>query len=104
MNWICWIVVSNIGIFWIEYAYRSSKYDSFIEAIPYIAVPVLISQAGLFYGFRAAPSLFLCGAVFTLMNVALRVINAFRLGEAPNIYNWCGIAMLCVAVILLKVK
>jgi len=104
MNWILWIVVSNLGIFWIEYAYRSAKYDNFMEALPFIVIPVFVSQAGLFYGFRTAPSLFLCGAVFTLMNVVLRTVNAYKLGEIPNAYNWTGILFLCVSVVLLKVK
>lgn len=104
MHWIARVVVANVGIFWIEHAYRAAKYASFFHALPYIALPVLVSQAGLFYGFRQAPSLFLCGAVFTLINVALRVVNAFRLGEVPNAYNWAGILALVAAVILLKVK
>lgn len=102
--WIIAIAVSNAGIFWLEYVYRSARYDNFIQAVPYIIVPVLVSQAGLFYSFRLAPSIFLCGAVFTLANVGLRVVNAYRLGETPNMYNWCGILCLVVSVILLKVK
>ena len=102
--WIFWVLVANAGIFWVEHAYRSAKYGNFFLALPYIALPVIVSQAGLFYAFRQAPSLFLCGAVFTLVNVALRTINAYRLGEAPNIYNWAGIALLCISVILLKIR
>jgi len=102
--WLIAIGIANVGIFWLEYVYRSARYDNFIQSVPYIIIPVLVSQAGLFYSFRLAPSIFLCGAVFTLVNVGLRVVNAYRLGEIPNMYNWLGIAFLVVSVILLKVK
>ncbi len=104
MHWLMWIVLSNIGIFWIEYVYRTGKYDSFFVALPYLVVPILTSQLGLFYGFRYAPTLFLAGAMFTLINVFLRIINTFRIGEGLNGYNWLGVLFLCVSVILLKMK
>lgn len=104
MHWTLWIVLSNLGIFWIEYVYRSGKYDSFTQALPFICVPVLVSQLGLFYGFRGASSLFMAGAVFTGINVALRLINTMRLGETLNAYNYAGILLLLVATFLIKMK
>lgn len=104
MHWLLWIVLANGGIAWMEYQYRAGHYSSFWSALPYIILPMLCGQIGLFYGFRGAPSLFLCGAVFTLINVALRVINSFLLGETPNLYNWLGIALLVVSTLLLKVR
>ena len=104
MHWLCWIVLSNLGIFWIEYVYRSGKYDSFMEALPFICVPVFVSQMGLFYGFRGASSLFMAGAAFTLINTALRLVNAMRLGETLNTYNYAGIVLLLVATFLIKMK
>lgn len=102
MHWILWLLVSNIGIFWLEHLYRSGKYPSYWVALPEILIPVLVSQAGLFYGFRSAPSLFVCGAAFTLMNVLLRLINSYRLGENLNVYNYTGIFLLVVSVFLIK--
>lgn len=104
MHWLCWIVLSNFGIFWIEYVYRSGKYGSFLEALPFICIPVFVSQLGLFYGFRGASSLFVAGAAFTVINVALRFVNTFRLGETLNTYNYIGILMLIVATFLIKMK
>ena len=104
MNWLVWLLLANAGIFWLEYIYRNGTYDSFIQASPYIVAPIVVSQAGLFYGFRGAPNLLLAGAVFTLMNLALRVVNSYRLGEHLNIYNWLGVLLLIVAMFLLKVK
>lgn len=104
MTWVGYIVLSNIGIFWIEYVYRTGKYDSFIVALPYLVVPVFVSQLGLFYGFRYAPTLLIAGATFTAINIFLRIINTYRLGEGLNLYNWLGVLFLCVSVILLKIK
>lgn len=102
MHWVLWLVVSNIGIFWLEHLYRSGKYPSYWVALPEIILPVLVSQAGLFYGFKLAPSLFFAGALFTLMNVSLRVINTYRLGENLNAHNYIGIILLVIAVFLIK--
>jgi multidrug transporter EmrE-like cation transporter len=63
-----------------------------------------MGQIGLYYGFRLAPNLLIAGAAFTLMNVALRVVNSYRLGENLNLYNWTGVVLLIVAMFLLKVK
>lgn len=104
MNWLAWIALSNTGIFWLEYCYRTGKYDGFVQALPYIIVPMFLGQVGLFYGFRTAPSLLIAGAVFTVINVALRVTNTYIIGESINYINWIGVVLLVLATILLKVK
>lgn len=104
MNWVMWIMMSNVGIFWLEYCYRVGKYGNFVQALPYIIVPMMIGQAGLFYGFRTAPTLLLAGAVFTVVNVFLRITNSYILGEHLNHYNWFGVVLLLAGTFLLKVK
>jgi len=104
MNWIGWLFIANIGIFWLEYIYRHGTYDSFMQASPYIVAPIILGQVGLFYGFRLAPNLLLAGAMFTLVNVSLRVVNTYRLGEHLNGWNWLGVVLLIVATLLLKIK
>jgi len=102
--WILWLLVANLAIMWLEFAYRAGTYNSFFLALPYTIVPILLGQIGLYYAFRLAPSLLVAGAAFTLINVALRVINTYRLGEVINGYNWLGILFLIVSMFLLKVK
>lgn len=104
MKWIFWLFVSNAGIFWLEYVYRSARYGGFFESLPYITLPVLVSQMGLFYCFRDAPSLFFAGAVFTLSNVILRIVNTYLLGEHLSPINWFGVALLVIATVLIKLK
>ena len=104
MNWFLWIVLSNTAIAIIEYIYRTSRYKSFIEAFPYIIIPILIGQVGLFYGFRSAPNLLFAGAVFTVINVSIRICTSTYIGESLNMYNWCGAILLVAATVLLKLK
>lgn len=102
--WILWIVLSNVSVTYLEWAYRTAKYASFTESLPYIIVPILVTQLGLFYGFRNAPSLFLCAAVFTTINTLLRVATVLYIGERMLAVNWLGVALLFVGVLLLKVR
>jgi hypothetical protein len=104
MHWFLWVLLSNGGIMWLEYQYRNGTYNHFFPALPYIFIPILMGQVGLFYGFRGAPNLLLAGATFTVINVALRIVNSYLLGEAPNLYNWTGVVLLVIATLLLKVK
>ncbi len=102
--WIVWLLVANASVFWLEYIYRSAKYGSFFDALPYIIVPVLVSQLGLYQGFRYAPSLILAGIVFTLVNVILRMVNVVRLGEHLGLYQVLALLLMVVASILAKMK
>lgn len=102
--WWLWLLLANGAIFYVEHTYRLGKHESFFHAFPEIVFPIMVAQIGLFYGFRYAPSLFFAGALFTLLNVALRVVNTFRLGEHLNVYNWVGVLLLIVATVLLKIK
>lgn len=102
--WILWIVLSNISVTYLEWAYRTAKYDGFFTSLPYIIVPILFTQLGLFYGFRQAPSLFLCAAVFTTINTLMRIATVIYIGEKMLLINWIGVGVLFLGVLLLKVK
>lgn len=100
--WILWIVLSNVSVTYLEWVYRTGKYPSFIESLPYIILPILVTQLGLFYGFKQAPSLFLCAAVFTTINTVLRVATVLYIGEQMQPINWLGVMFLFIGVVLLK--
>jgi len=102
--WVLALFVSNLAIMWLEYTYRIGHFNSFISALPSIALPILIGQAGLFYGYKYAPSLLIAGAVFSLVNVSLRVVNVQILGETMNTYTLLGISFLLVSIILFKIQ
>lgn len=104
MPWPAWLILANVCVACTEYSYRRGGYDSFWCALPVIALPILLAQWSLFEGFRAAPSLMLAGALFSLINVAFRVGNVMLLGESMNLYNYVGVACIVASVILLRVK
>jgi hypothetical protein len=102
--WIFWIVLSNVSVTYLEWAYRTARYPEFFGALPYIIFPILITQMGLFYGFRNAPSFFLCAAVFTTINTVFRIAMAMYIGERMLAVNWFGVLFLFVGVLLIKVR
>lgn len=106
MPWYIHLLIANGAIFCLEYIYRAGHYTNFFSSLVLTLPLILIAQYSLFYGFRVtgATTLFLAGAVFTLVNVAMRIINSFVLGEIPNGYNWAGILLLIVAVTLLRIR
>ena len=104
MHWAAWLLVANVAVAFTEYQYRCGDYDSFYTALPYLILPMLLAQWALFEGFRAAPSLLLAGACFSLINVAFRVGNVVLLGEHMNIYNVAGVACIVASVFLLRVR
>lgn len=104
MHWLLWIILANVSVLYLEWAYRVAKYPDFVQALPYIALPVLFTQLGLFYGFRLAPSLFLGATAFTLINTLARVCVVLYIGEKMLPVNWIGVLFVCVGVLLLKIK
>ena len=104
MHWAAWLLIANGAVAFTEFQYRSGDYSSFWQALPWLALPIVVAQWALFEGFRAAPSLMIAGAFFSLVNVAFRVGNVLILGEHMNTWNWLGVACIVASVILLKVR
>lgn len=106
MNWFWWILLANGAIFFLEYVYRKGEFSSFLSALPYVIIPIMIGQLGLFYGFRVGglKTLVLAGAVFTLMNSVLRLANSLILGEKLGVLSFVGVFVLAVGTILLSLE
>ncbi len=102
--WAMYLVLANCAIAVVEYIYRTAQFHSFWIALPYIAIPILIGQYGLFHGFVLAPSLFVASGVFTCINILFRIGVTYYIGEHLNLINWLGVLLLFTSVILLKVK
>lgn len=98
------MIVANGAVAITERIYRTGAFDTFWQGLPYLAVPILVAQMGLFAGFKGAPSLMYAGVVFSIMNVALRVINSYSIGESLNVYAWVGVVCLVASAILFRVK
>lgn len=104
MTWWHWLLVSNTAIAVVEYMYRKGSYDSFIVSLPYIAIPVLLGQVGLFYGFRHAPSLVIAGVTFSIINSLLRVGNTLLLGERLGMYQVIALLLMIAASFVARMK
>ena len=102
--WISWCFLANVSLLFVEYLYRNGSYPTFVDALPFIAIPMMLGQIGLFYCYRAAPSLLLATAVFTLMNNLCRLCSVHRLGESVCMWNYLGIICMMMGVFLLGIK
>lgn len=104
MPWWAWMIVANIAVAITERIYRTGAFDTFWQGLPCLAIPILVAQAGLFYGFRGASSLFVAGVFFTIVNVAFRVVNSYTIGEALNWYGWAGVGCLVASAVLFRIR
>lgn len=104
MPYWCWLLLANGGIFWLERVYRIGQYGSFWQALPFIILPILLGQLGLYNGFHTAPSIFVAGIMFTVVNQVLRIVNALILGETVTIYQVVGITLTIIASYVVKLK
>ena len=104
MPYWCWLLIANGGIFWLEQCYRNGHYGTFLQALPYIILPILLGQWGLYNGFLLAPSIFTAGIMFTVVNQVLRIINALILGETVSLYQVTGVVLMIVASLIVKMK
>ena len=92
LPWWVWGIVANIGIAVTEYLNRTGKFGSFLEALPYTALPIVIAQMGLLYAWRGAPSLMIAWVAFTTGNSVLRIINA-RVFVAEPLTVWAYVGV-----------
>lgn len=98
--WIFFSVIANIAIMYLEWSYRNG--------FTFFSIPVLLAiltgQYGLYNSYKLAPSLLLAGAVFTLINLCLRMINTSILGEYVGIWQYVGVFFMILATLAFKMK
>jgi len=102
MHWILYSVIANVGIVVMENIYRRGLFADFFTALPYIIIPILIVQYGLFNSFRDAPSLYMAWAVLTLVNTLFRVGNNLYIGEPFTASIIIGVVMMLAGTFLIK--
>lgn len=102
---IWWILSTGSAVLCIAYlenVYRTGRYDSWFEALPYIAVPMLLSQGALFYMFRLAPTFLLGWAAFTVLNALVRLVNAELVNEPPSFLQLAGVSLMLGGAFMVK--
>lgn len=107
MYWLLGILVSNISIALLEWIYRTNRFNSFFHALPYIIVPIIVGQLGLFYAFRSggAKTLIYAGIVFTTLNILFRVVNTLAFIKEPvPVYTWLALVLMVAATFVGAIK
>ena len=102
MKWILWSILANISITFLENTYRKGVHMDFVSALPYVIVPILLAQWGLFNSYRSAHSLFTAWIVFFSINTLMRVGNNIYLGEPLNVHIVVGLVAIMVGAYLIK--
>ena len=102
---VWWVLSTGSAVLCIAYlenVYRTGRFDSWWAALPYILLPVALSQASLFYMFRLAPSFLLGWATFTVLNALVRLGNAGLVGEPPSFLQIAGVSLMIGGAFLVK--
>lgn len=102
MIWILWSLLANVSITFLENLYRKGIYPDFLSALPYIIIPILLAQLGLFHSYKLAPSLFMAWVVFFSINTVMRIGNNVYLGEPINTHIILGIVAIMAGAYLIK--
>ena len=89
--WVVYAFISSLLIIGLEYVYRVGTFGGFVEALPYIIIPILGIQGALFYMFKTAPSYMLGWAVFAVLNTLMRLYVNNYLGEKMNLIVLAGV-------------
>jgi hypothetical protein len=95
--WYAWSVMANVAIGFIEYRNRTGGFENPGEAFSANWFLIVISQTGLFYAWRDAPSFMFAWVVFTTGNIALRIISShFFVGEKLSLTVAYGVALVLI--------
>ena len=102
--WVVASLVANVAINAIEYLNRTAAHGtSFSSQLAATWWLILISQFGLFYAWRGAPTMMLASAMFSSMNALMRLAsNHFLLGEPLDWRGWAGVSVMFVGMWLVK--
>ncbi len=106
MQWLLWwqaAFLATGAIAVIEYLNRTANYQSFGDAVFHTLPWIAISQLGLFYCWRDAPTFMIAWATFTVSNSVVRLFNAqFFVGESLSLYTIAGVSVMFLGTYLIK--
>lgn len=73
MTWVLYSLLANACIMWVEYANRHLAGDTFMTALKFTLLPIIVAQFGLYKAFNGAPHLLAAWLVFSIGNTAMRL-------------------------------
>lgn len=100
--WILYSILASILVVGTELVYNKQIFSTFWQAIPFIIIPILITQFALFHTFGDAPKWLLAWAVFTYGNSILRAVTAHFTGQPLTINTLVGILVIGLGVYLIQ--
>ena len=101
--WMLYLLIAAIGIAVFEYISRRAAFGQFFAFRTLIVLIPLdfIINAGLFYGYRqATPSFIFAWGVYTLFDVALRLINNRLLREPLKLTHVLGMTLVIAGMLM----
>ena len=102
MPWWLGGIIANIGIAYIEMTNRTSTTETWLGTLQYTAIPIILTQWGLYFAWKNAPSMMTAWVFFTAGNSLARIITAYWIGEPPGIKTWIAICMCLSAAVIMK--
>ena len=99
--WIIWSVLASVMAIFIEYSYRN-KFDSFLESLPYLIIPIIILQFGIFKLFNGTPHWLLGWSIFFFVNAVGRVAVSYWSGEQLNFIIISGIVVVAIGALIIS--
>lgn len=103
MLWMLALVLANVCIAGIEMMNRQAGENNFLQQLWYTGPLILVSQFGLYFGFKEAPGFWIASATFTIGNTMIRVLNSYYfVGEPPGYWTWWGILLMLVGGFAVK--
>ena len=101
MPWFLPLLLASACIQFVEFTNRRA--DTWSSALPVTLIPIVISQWGLYYGWRHAPAMLTAWAVFTLTNAMLRAfVTSWAVGEHFTYLTPLGIAVMFAGQVLVR--
>lgn len=98
LPWWVASLISNVMIIYVEAVNRGCP-DTWVQALPRTAIPILIAQWCLWRGFSGAPHWLIAWAFFTVGNAVMRV-GAISLIGTDKVNNWGVVLVGIVGMIL----
>lgn len=103
MTWWMASLLANFSIATLEYLNRTAGFVDFRHALTMTAPFILLSQFGLFYTWRDAPSFMFAWAFFFAGNATMRLVNAqWFVGEPLSPLTLAGVGVIVAGACLVK--
>ena len=97
-------LIASLAVAGLEYANRVGQFSSFGRALIVTGPLILLTQWGIFYSWRDAPSMLKAWALFFLLNIGFRLVSVqWFVGEGVSFLALGGALLIVLGAFLMKV-